>query len=57
MRTGTWSRFLTWTVVFIVFELIPGDPVNLMLAGFPAPEEAIQVERERLGLDRPVVER
>jgi ABC-type dipeptide/oligopeptide/nickel transport system permease component len=49
--------FLTWTVVFIVFEMIPGDPVNLMLGGVPASEEVIQNERHRLGLDRPVVER
>lgn len=49
--------FLTWTVVFIVFEMIPGDPVNLMLAGVPASEEVIQNERARLGLDRPVIER
>jgi peptide/nickel transport system permease protein/oligopeptide transport system permease protein len=49
--------FLTWTVVFIVFEMLPGDPVNLMLAGRPASEEMIQNERHRLGLDRPVVER
>jgi peptide/nickel transport system permease protein/oligopeptide transport system permease protein len=48
---------LTWTAVFIVFELIPGDPVNLMLAGVPASEEVIANERARLGLDRPPLER
>lgn len=49
--------FFTWTVVFVVLQLIPGDPVNLMLAGVPASEEVRQRERERLGLDRPLVER
>ncbi len=47
----------TWTLVFAVMQLIPGDPVNLMLAGVPASEEVRQRERERLGLDRPVLER
>src|SRR5215469_13515754 len=49
--------FFTWTLVFVVLEFIPGDPVNLMLAGRPASEEVRQNERHRLGLDRPVVER
>ncbi len=48
---------VTWTVVFVVLEIIPGDPVNLMLAGRPASEEVRQRERERLGLDRPVLVR
>ena len=39
-----------------VFEAIPGDPVNLMLAGVPASEEVIANERARLGLDRPLWE-
>lgn len=47
----------TWTLVFVVLQLIPGDPVNLMLAGVPASEEVRQRERERLGLDRPLAER
>jgi ABC-type dipeptide/oligopeptide/nickel transport system permease component len=47
----------TWTVVFIVLQVIPGDPVNLMLAGVPASEEVRANERARLGLDRPVLER
>ena len=48
---------IAWTLVFIVLELIPGDPVNLMLAGRPASEEVRERERARLGLDRPVHER
>ncbi len=48
---------LTWSVVFAVLQIIPGDPVNLMLAGRPASEEVRERERQRLGLDRPVLER
>ena len=48
---------VTWTLVFIVLEFIPGDPVNLLLAGRPASEEVRQRERERLGLDKPVLVR
>lgn len=48
---------IAWTVVFVVLEIIPGDPVNLMLAGRPASEEVRERERARLGLDRPVHER
>jgi ABC-type dipeptide/oligopeptide/nickel transport system permease component len=47
----------TWSLVFVVLQIIPGDPVNLMLAGVPASEEVRQRERVRLGLDKPVVER
>lgn len=49
--------FFTWTVVFAALQLIPGDPVNLMLAGVPASQEVRERERERLGLDRPILER
>lgn len=49
--------FFTWTLVFVVMQLIPGDPVNLMLAGVPASEEVRASERHRLGLDRPPLER
>ena len=45
---------VTWTLVFVVLEIIPGDPVNLMLAGRPASEEVRERERKRLGLDQPV---
>ena len=47
----------TWTVVFVALQMIPGDPVNLMLAGVPASEEVRERERARLGLDKPLVER
>lgn len=49
--------FFTWTVVFVSLQLIPGDPVNLMLAGVPASEEVRERERERLGLNKPLAER
>ena len=49
--------FFTWTIVFGVMQLIPGDPVNLMLAGVPASQEVRDNERRRLGLDRPLAER
>ena len=48
---------VTWTLVFVVLEIIPGDPVNLMLAGRPASEEVRERERKRLGLDKPVLVR
>ena len=49
--------FFTWTIVFGVIQVIPGDPVNLMLAGVPASPEVRENERRRLGLDRPILER
>jgi ABC-type dipeptide/oligopeptide/nickel transport system permease component len=48
--------FFTWTTVFVLLQIIPGDPVNLMLAGVPASEEVRQNERHRLGLDKPLPE-
>jgi ABC-type dipeptide/oligopeptide/nickel transport system permease component len=47
---------LTWAVVWVVMQLVPGDPVSLMMGGAPASEEAMQAERVRLGLDRPLWE-
>lgn len=41
---------LTWAVVWVVMQLIPGDPVALVLGGTPASEEVLQNERIRLGL-------
>lgn len=48
---------ISWTLIFIVLQIIPGDPVNLMLAGRPASEEVRENERKRLGLDKPVIQR
>jgi ABC-type dipeptide/oligopeptide/nickel transport system permease component len=47
---------LSWAVVWGVMQLIPGDPVTLMMGGSPVSEEVIQNERNRLGLDRPLPE-
>ncbi|MCW3475937.1 ABC transporter permease [Limobrevibacterium gyesilva] len=61
---GTWllrrllgiipTLLLTWSVVFAALQMVPGDPVSLMLGGTPASQEVIQAERHRLGLDQPV---
>lgn len=40
-------------ILFFVIRLAPGDPARLMLPD-TAPEEAVQLLRERLGLDRPL---
>jgi ABC-type dipeptide/oligopeptide/nickel transport system permease component len=49
--------FVSWTLIFVVLQIIPGDPVNLMLAGRPASQEVRDNVRRNLGLDRPVHER
>ena len=49
------TLLLTWTLVFAALQAMPGDPVALMLGGTPTSEEVITAERDRLGLDRPVV--
>src|SRR5688572_14894502 len=43
------------TLVFALIHLIPGDPAQAML-GETAAEADVQALRERLGLDRPLVE-
>lgn len=40
-------------VVFFMIELVPGDPVGLML-GLDAGRDAMEVLRQQLGLDRPL---
>ncbi len=47
---------LTWTLVFVALQLVPGDPVALMMADSSASEQAVAAQRARLGLDRPVWE-
>src|SRR5438132_10435634 len=39
-------------IVFIVLEVLPGDPARVML-GVEAPPEAVRVLRAEMGLDRP----
>jgi ABC-type dipeptide/oligopeptide/nickel transport system permease component len=48
------TLLVTWTIVFVALQLVPGDPVTLMLGGTPTSEEVVVAERARLGLDRPV---
>jgi ABC-type dipeptide/oligopeptide/nickel transport system permease component len=43
------------TLVFALIHLVPGDPAQAML-GETASERDVQALRERLGLDRPLVE-
>ena len=49
------TLLLTWTVVFVALQLVPGDPVSLMLGGTPASQEILDAERHRLGLDQPAI--
>jgi peptide/nickel transport system permease protein len=42
-------------VVFLIIQLIPGDPARVSL-GVQATEENVAARRARLGLDRPVIE-
>lgn len=41
--------------VFLIIQLVPGDPARVSL-GMQATEENVQARRERLGLDRPLHE-
>jgi peptide/nickel transport system permease protein len=47
------TLLVTWALVFALFQIIPGDPVNLMLGGAPASPQVRETMREQLGLDRP----
>jgi ABC-type dipeptide/oligopeptide/nickel transport system permease component len=48
------TLLLTWSVVFVAMQLVPGDPVLLMLGGTPTSDEAVAAERTALGLDRSI---
>jgi peptide/nickel transport system permease protein len=50
------TLFLASLLIFAIIQLAPGDPVKMMLGPEATPEQ-IADERERLGLDRPVVYR
>ena len=43
-------------ITFLALEVLPGDPARVIL-GVDAPDSAVQALRERLGLDRPALER
>jgi peptide/nickel transport system permease protein len=54
--TGLATLVVASIVVFVMLELVPGDPARLML-GLNATEETLQALREQLGLDRPPIVR
>lgn len=58
------KRFLTLlatlagasVLIFLVMEILPGDPA-LIILGVDATDEAVQILTKELGLDRPAIER
>ncbi|OHD76445.1 MAG: peptide ABC transporter permease [Spirochaetes bacterium RBG_16_67_19] len=42
------------TLVFVVLRVMPGDPVSAMIGGH-APERVIEEQKEKLGLNRPIL--
>lgn len=58
------KRFLTFVatlfgatvLTFLALEILPGDPAAVIL-GIEAPESAVEALREKLGLNRPILER
>jgi ABC-type dipeptide/oligopeptide/nickel transport system permease component len=49
------TLFAVMTMVFVLVRIVPGDPAQTIL-GDQASQEALQIMRERLGLDRPIWE-
>lgn len=47
------TLFLASLMIFAIIALAPGDPARMMLGTNATPEE-VAVERERLGLDKPI---
>jgi len=58
------KRFVTFiatlfgatVLTFLALEILPGDPASVIL-GIDAPQSAVDALRDRLGLDRPILER
>jgi peptide/nickel transport system permease protein len=46
--------FGAMTLVFFILHLLPGDPVQIMLAGTPASPEMVEQLRHQFGLDKPL---
>ena len=42
------------TIIFIIVRIVPGDPVRLQ-AGSLVPEEGVELLRQKMGLDKPLV--
>jgi peptide/nickel transport system permease protein len=51
---GALTLVVASIVVFAVLEILPGDPARLML-GMNASEETVQVLREQMGLNQPIL--
>jgi peptide/nickel transport system permease protein len=51
---GALTLVVASIVVFAVLEILPGDPARLML-GMNASEETVQVLREQMGLNQPLL--
>jgi peptide/nickel transport system permease protein len=51
---GALTLVVASIVVFSVLEILPGDPARLML-GMNASEETVQVLREQMGLNQPIL--
>lgn len=47
------TLWLTLTLIFIIFRLVPGDPAQLV-AGEMAPQEIVDQIRKEMGLDKPL---
>src|SRR6188508_2312373 len=47
------TLILASILIFAIIALAPGDPARMMLGSQATPEE-VAVERERLGLDKPI---
>lgn len=48
------TLLVAWALIFLLFQSVPGDPVNLMLGGVPASEEVRDNLRAALGLNQPI---
>jgi peptide/nickel transport system permease protein len=54
LAIGALTLVVASIVVFSVLEILPGDPARLML-GLNASEETVQVLREQMGLNQPIL--